>query len=343
MQMFLLAVLYDLQGPDDDHSCPLHTDQADCLNRKSIFDDQQSYCQWTLSADTGEMACSYRQQEFTMKIFIYILILTSVFTAIINSPLDYFFKVCAAPSIDDAMEQQVANVEASANTRLNRRGSALSDGLRRISARTSQIAMDVRRRSSAIVTNTQKFAQKRGWFSSIASNQGTEKVIADRDISVDLQEIHKSAVAGLSTIVRHSQSLEQQRRSRSIRLKEKAVSKRGRKSAALQEGLGNAVEIAAPRSVPEADGSPANIVLGSAGVSLRATMQRLTDEVICQRLLLPDNSPHIAPFEAQWGIVSSGTDDTYAISEDALAAIEEDVHTSDQDARELSEQLPRYT
>ena len=154
MQMFLLAVMYDLQGPENDGSCVSHISEGDCLERTSIFDSSQSYCKWSYDDSTDSMQCSYDEPSMTMTVFIYILILTSIATAMLNTPLDYLFKICAAPLIEEAMEAQVAN------TREADRRFSVVKGLRRLSVQAGNAAQAVGRRGSAVIDSTQKFVQK---------------------------------------------------------------------------------------------------------------------------------------------------------------------------------------
>ena len=46
MACFLLAMLYDLQYPNNDGSCGLFKDETSCLTRKSVLDPTQSFCMW---------------------------------------------------------------------------------------------------------------------------------------------------------------------------------------------------------------------------------------------------------------------------------------------------------
>lgn len=55
--MFLLALLYDLQAPDDDGTCAHFVTQETCLARKSMLDHQQTYCQWV---PDSSLQCTYQ-------------------------------------------------------------------------------------------------------------------------------------------------------------------------------------------------------------------------------------------------------------------------------------------
>ena len=69
MLMFVLAVFYDLQAPDDDGSCAPLTSESTCLGRKSFLDYHESYCQWN---GAGQQPCSYRQPNFSYLTMAYI-------------------------------------------------------------------------------------------------------------------------------------------------------------------------------------------------------------------------------------------------------------------------------
>jgi hypothetical protein len=46
MSCFLLALLYGIQYPHDDGSCPTTSDTSSCLSRTSTLDPSQTYCEW---------------------------------------------------------------------------------------------------------------------------------------------------------------------------------------------------------------------------------------------------------------------------------------------------------
>jgi hypothetical protein len=379
MQMFLLAVLYDLQGPDDDGTCPQFTTEGACLQRRSIFDSSQSYCQWTYNEPRDKMLCSYLEPSFSFTVFIYILILTSIFTAIINTPLDYFFKVCAAPLIEDAMEAQLANAE------LKQRVGGVAGGLRRLSAQAGVAARAVGRRGSAMIDSTQRFVKKQAWYQTVlmtTKERAAENVIADGEISEDLQQRHKEAVAGLSGLVKHSETLQARRERMTLRLKQRAESKRhltlARQHSDEGDGMFSADEL--PEDAPPAgtkldDARPSQATIsvttaptlprsqssstlaprsstgpvsGKTALATSTTQHRsllkLQDDVLCQRLLLPADTPQLEVFDAQWGVVpASLTGDVHCISEEALESIGEELAAAEEDAKELNDRMPHYT
>ncbi len=94
MLMFLLAVFYDLQGPDDDGTCVTYTTIDICLARKSIFDKSQTYCSWSEASAT----CAYQPPTFSWMVIIYVGVLTSIVTSIINYPIDKIFDILSSPT-----------------------------------------------------------------------------------------------------------------------------------------------------------------------------------------------------------------------------------------------------
>ena len=79
--MFLLAVLYDFEFPNDDGTCAAYDTELSCLERRSLFDSSKSYCQWTPSTSTSPTneVCSYAPFEMTyFEEFVFTVILASV-------------------------------------------------------------------------------------------------------------------------------------------------------------------------------------------------------------------------------------------------------------------------
>jgi hypothetical protein len=46
LSCFILALLYDFQYPTDDGTCSMHLEQENCLDRKLLFDNTETYCKW---------------------------------------------------------------------------------------------------------------------------------------------------------------------------------------------------------------------------------------------------------------------------------------------------------
>jgi hypothetical protein len=99
MLMFLLAVFYELQAPSDDGSCGTHMTEQTCLVRRSIIEAHSTYCQWSENA-LREEVCTYRDPSFSYLTIMYVSVVISVITAIVSSPIDYFFNMLTAPTAD---------------------------------------------------------------------------------------------------------------------------------------------------------------------------------------------------------------------------------------------------
>lgn len=59
LSCFLLAMLYDLQYPNDDGSCALHRSESLCLNRRSPLDPSQRYCEWVPAPEAQSAGVIY--------------------------------------------------------------------------------------------------------------------------------------------------------------------------------------------------------------------------------------------------------------------------------------------
>lgn len=103
--LFLLALLYDLNYPDDDGSCQLNTTEQDCLQRTSLLDPAQTYCQWSSTASTSPIGgvtvedglCAYAQPTFSFNTALYISTMIAFATCIYLGPLEYGMTLLAAP------------------------------------------------------------------------------------------------------------------------------------------------------------------------------------------------------------------------------------------------------
>jgi hypothetical protein len=96
--MFLLAVLYDVQGPEDDGTCGNFVDQSACEKRRSLFDSDQSYCLWQNTPTDGAASCVYHQINFTYQVSLYCAVIASVFSALVLRPVHYLFGILNSPT-----------------------------------------------------------------------------------------------------------------------------------------------------------------------------------------------------------------------------------------------------
>ena len=116
--MYLLAVLYDLQSPSDDGSCPRWQTEAQCLSERSPLDSSQSYCQWNsfLSDDEGPSRavrydCVYREPAATIQEILSILVIVSVTTAIFQFPMEYLLDIVKASTATHALKKELVHEE----------------------------------------------------------------------------------------------------------------------------------------------------------------------------------------------------------------------------------------
>jgi hypothetical protein len=131
MLMFLLAVFYDVQAPADDGSCEANVNELSCLQRKSLLQAHETYCQWSTSSKppvfvAGNYTCSYREPRFSYLTVAYVSVIISIVTAFVNSPIDYLFDFLTAPTAD------AVKVNAADNL-LKRVGRHAAAGARRVS------------------------------------------------------------------------------------------------------------------------------------------------------------------------------------------------------------------
>jgi hypothetical protein len=127
MLVFLLAVFYDLQAPDDNGTCPTYLTESSCLAKKSPFNAAQTYCQWaSVPGDAEVFACKYWQPNLSLYTIAVMSVLVSMVTAVVNYPVDRFFDILSAPLADSI---KVKNSEST----LNRVGRRLSNAARRAS------------------------------------------------------------------------------------------------------------------------------------------------------------------------------------------------------------------
>jgi sterol desaturase/sphingolipid hydroxylase (fatty acid hydroxylase superfamily) len=103
--MFLLALLYDLQGPSDDGSCPYNVTEGSCIMKKSVLDDTQAFCKWQPSSEPNMPSCTFNNSGVSFKASLYIQVVVSVFTAILMRPLSWGFDVLLAPRVDSLKEK----------------------------------------------------------------------------------------------------------------------------------------------------------------------------------------------------------------------------------------------
>jgi len=139
MLMFILAVCYDLQFPQDDGSCEAFTTESECLRQKSPFDVDVSLCSWNEdSTAVGGYSCAYEPPTMTVRVIIIISIVVATITAPVNLLVDFLFiEILSAPTADSL---KVRNRESLVK-RVARRSSAVG---RRVSSVSTQALKSLR-------------------------------------------------------------------------------------------------------------------------------------------------------------------------------------------------------
>ena len=175
MFMFLLVLLYDLQAPSDDGTCPNYVTSETCLARKSLFDHSQTYCQWNNNLASSSTTvyvvspCSYQEAGFPINVIFYCAVVISFISALFMRPIDYIFKILSAPT-EDAIR---ANLVAAA-------------ALRAIGTKVTRAA----RRASAIAVNAVNAGMSKANNIFLA---GKEKIGSTRFIPETTHVAHKQA------------------------------------------------------------------------------------------------------------------------------------------------------
>jgi hypothetical protein len=103
MTMFLQALLYDLENPVDDGSCEQYStlSQAKCLERRTIFDSDLTYCQWSTTS-SGANRCTYNDRGNTSnQAVLYVIIISSIIATMFKMPVDSMLAAWISPTKDE--------------------------------------------------------------------------------------------------------------------------------------------------------------------------------------------------------------------------------------------------
>jgi len=82
--MFFLAMLFDIQFPNDDGTCSTYTDQQSCLKKTNF--NREPFCTWQPSTSSGDGICSFAAPHFNFQI----LLLVAWLQLILSAPVDAF-------------------------------------------------------------------------------------------------------------------------------------------------------------------------------------------------------------------------------------------------------------
>ena len=185
MLMFLLAVLYDLQGPEDDGSCVTHYTKQTCLSRKSLMDSSESYCAWEVTDSYPSGHCLYLDQSFTFREALYCAVVTSLFTALGMRPLDYIFSLLSAPT------EEKIRASLAASSAMSKIGQKVTNAARRASTAALNMA-------TAIIPGQQNKE---------ANVDPTAKIVKTRFIPTSTQEAHRNARLSMVSVADRAQTV----------------------------------------------------------------------------------------------------------------------------------------
>jgi len=283
MLMFLLSLLYDIQGPSDDGTCAQQMSEIDCLSRKTVFDRSQSYCSWSLddkSSSPNQYLCFYQDPKFTIETVLIIAVLVSLMVAICNKPIDMIFDLLTAPIADEM--------------KMTESDGLITSVVRRMSNAT--------RRMSLIASNTASAA-----FNNISNTRKLLVGFSTRKIPQQTETAQQLATTSMSIL-----------RSSTIRhLHERNLS-RLRTYYNIQEGISNGSDNYSDNSE-----SNDNLSIGGDEGEVRKasevvtndsrentinttnrSIEALSREIDCQRRLLKPSE--LEQFDEQWGIDPTG-------------------------------------
>eukprot|EP01038_Epipyxis_sp_PR26KG_P009889 gene9889-13302_t len=186
MLMFLLALLYDIQGPSDDGSCKYHLTKTACVARKAVLDQTQSYCTWqappftriNANDDPLPYTCEFKYPVFTFRVVITIAVLVSLMTSLFGKPIDYIFEILSSPTADDkkvraepsalqtagrrvssaARRVSIAaiNLASSASNRIRNRALTIAGSSTRKIPRSTEVAHDIASVSMSLISARSK-------------------------------------------------------------------------------------------------------------------------------------------------------------------------------------------
>ena len=288
MLMFLLALLYDLQGPSDDGTCEQNMTKINCLSRKSTFDRTQSFCAWSESDVSGvepSYLCVYHDPKFTIETVLIIAVIVSLMVALFTKPIDMIFDLLTAPVADELKISSQSN----------------NGTLALVARRMSNAA----RRMSSVATNAASVA-----ISSISSTKNLLVGLTTRKIPHSTEIAHKLATASMSVLASTSIQQLQERQLTRMRTYYRHQNETSGdlhdsddddsdsdSSESSDESNYSSVERDGIRNASKAEDSRKE-------EKVVDVMTNLCREIACQRRLL--KSSELELFDEQWGIDPTG-------------------------------------
>jgi hypothetical protein len=82
MLMFILAVFYDLQYPQDDGACVTYESEKSCLAPNSVLDSSNHLCRWVSDSSVSSSSssspveyCESRPVSMTLKVWLFFIVI----------------------------------------------------------------------------------------------------------------------------------------------------------------------------------------------------------------------------------------------------------------------------
>jgi len=187
MLMFLLAVLYDTEFPDDNGECKNYTTEEDCTEATLPYDMSRSMCSWkrhdsSVHEEDGSSRCVYSDPELTIEVVVLFSVVVAMFTAPMNLFVDFLFELLSSPT-QESLHQE----EFDRNGFVNRLTRRLSATARRLSNAASSATQSL---TNAISSHFNR--QSSGTFISLRSS---------KHLPPRVQESHILATAASKNII----------------------------------------------------------------------------------------------------------------------------------------------
>jgi len=113
MLMFVLAVFFSFQFPEDESKCTHHLDITACEAERSLVDSTLSECEWHRDPETEHGVCTPSQVEFSIKVIFFISVLSAATSAPFNVFVDVLFEdILSAPLVEECnISMKIQNVK----------------------------------------------------------------------------------------------------------------------------------------------------------------------------------------------------------------------------------------
>lgn len=347
--VFLVAVFYDQGSPDDDGTCLKLSTKEECLSRKSPFDPNKSFCEWTPSPyDPDRGRCSFAEQGLSVREIVYSSLLVTIIQSIMTIPNEYLFGIMMAPTTHSLKGAAKAKDSAAAGDDDSPSGSSRS------SRRGSTIVPLIPDETTGAAAAESSSKKSAGILQAILPDSSEETVLANRRIPSAVSRSRRLAGLSLSTVSVGAAALSEQLTRTTSILKSRSSKSSFRTSrSSILRGLSS-------DSIASSGDSVRGAELTGFASEQSPTLSRqqrdavvmdqvtsLCDDVIYQRLLMRDQSRETQVFDAQWGLVKGGEDleegeaeeEGYWFQASALKTFHDEIRTAGTESDRLQKVL----